>query len=111
MRAARAFEARADAAARADGDDLLLASEINPFGIDHFPGVMDGAAQADREMPARGVVAVIALGNGARDAEIALAVGHLADLHIDAVGREESGIDIPARAGARMTRNVNARER
>ena len=39
---------------------------------------------------ARGIVAVIALEHGAGNAEIALPIGHLGQMHIDAVGREKS---------------------
>ncbi|MNW08953.1 hypothetical protein D3C71_2058370 [compost metagenome] len=72
---------------------------------------MGRTAKANGQIGFGRIVAMATLGNGASNAEIALPVGHLAELHMNALGRHEGGIDIPARAGARMARDMDARER
>src|SRR5690606_3544756 len=111
MGALGAALSRADAAADADGHGLATARESEAVRIDHLGGALDGAAQPDREVAARRVVPVPALSNGLGDAEIALAVRHLADLDVDVARIEEGGIDVPARAGARVAGDADARER
>src|SRR5690606_30571782 len=95
MRALAAFHPRTNPAANAYRHHLQLAREIDAIGIDHFLGMVDRTTQPDGEITPGRVVAVIALGDGARDAEIALAIGHLAHLDIDPLRREKGRIDIP----------------
>src|SRR5690606_42125444 len=111
MRPLSAFQARTDPAAHPDRHGLLIVGKVDTVRIDHFPGMMDGAAQPDREVAPGGVIAVIALGDGAGGTEIALSGRHLADLNIDALRRAERRIDVPARTGAGMARDTESRER
>lgn len=106
-----AVEPRADAAADPDRHGLRGIGQVHAVGIDHLVGMADVAAEPDGEVPARGVVPVATLGDRLGDAEIALALRHLAQLHIDPLGMEEGGIDVPARAGAGMAGNMDARQR
>ena len=102
-----AVRAIAQAAGHADGHGGLVQHE--PVGIDQLPGVRDGAAQAQG---LDGVLAAVVAGvllEGARDAEVLGAVGHFADLGADEARREEGGVDVPARAAARVPREADAR--
>ena len=53
--------------------DQIRILQVHAVRIDHLGGVADMAAETDREVPARRVVAVAALGDGSGDAEVAAA--------------------------------------
>ena len=99
---AHAVLAHSDAAPDADGHRLRGVAQRHAVGIDHRLRMTDVTAEADGEVPARRVVVMAALGDRLGDAEIALALRHLADLDVDPLRIEERGIDVPARACAGM---------
>src|SRR5258708_4084990 len=104
-----AVEPRAAATADPDRHGQRRVADVDAIRIDHGRRMGDMAAQADGEIAPRRIVAVATLDDRAGDAEIALPLRHLADLDVDLFGMEEGGIDVPARAGARMAGDMDPR--
>src|SRR3546814_10033406 len=69
------------------------------------------AADADRQLQILARIGRSRSADGARDREIAVAVGHFDDLRHDAARRAEGGMDVPARADAAKARERERRPR
>jgi len=99
-----AIAARAGAAGYADRRGDLRVGKIKAVGLDHLASVTDVAAERNgvltdaMRQPASGGEGLGAL-RRLGDAEIALAVGHLRDLHAQHARRRKGIVDVPARAG------------